>query len=48
METETTAGFSNGEKAIVDHILVLEERNQSKRVGLSESQSEIQVGKLTI
>ena len=50
METETTtwSEFSNGGKAIVEQILASEERNTSKRAGLWESQSGIQVGKLTI
>ena len=35
-ETETTkwSEFPNGEKAIVEQILVSEERNKSKRAGL--------------
>ena len=47
METETTtwSEFPNGGKAIVEQILVSEERKKSKKVGLQESQSEIQVGK---
>ena len=40
--------FPNGGKAIVEQILVSEEINKSKRAGLWESQSEAQVGKLTI
>ena len=50
METETTtwSEFPNGGKAIVEQILASEERNKSKRAGLWESQSGIQVGKLTI
>ena len=50
METETTiwSEFPNGGKAIVEQILALEERNKSKRPGLWESQSGIQVGTLTI
>ena len=45
METETTmwSEFPNGGKAIVEQILVSEER-----AGLWESQSGIRVGKLTI
>ena len=39
MKTETTtwSEFPNGGKAIVEQILALEKRNQSKRAGLSES-----------
>ena len=50
METETTtwSKFPNGGTFIVEQILLSEERNKSKRVGLWESQSRIQVGKLTI
>ena len=50
METETTtwSEFPNGGKAIVEQILASEEINKSKRAGLWESQSGIQVGKLTI
>ena len=50
METETAAWseFSNEGKTIVEHILALEEINKSKRAGLLESQSGIQVGKLAI
>ena len=50
METETAtwSEFSNGGKAIVEQMLALEERKKSKRAGLWELQSGIQVGKLTI
>ena len=49
IETETTTSeFPIGRKAIVEQILVSEERNKSKRAGLWESQSGIRVGKLTI
>ena len=50
VETETTtwSEFPNGWKAIVEQILVSEEINKSKRAGLWEPQSGIQVGKLTI
>ena len=50
METErnTWSDFPNGGKAIVEQILTSEEINEFKRVGLGESQSGIQVGKLTI
>ena len=50
METKATTWmeFPNGGKAIVKQILVPEERNKSQRAGLWESQSRIQVGKLTI
>ena len=50
IETETTtwSEFSNGEKAIVEQILMSEGINKSKRAGLWESQSGIRVGKLTI
>ena len=49
-ETETTtwSEFPNGEKAIVEQILVSEERKKSKRAGLWESQSGMQAGKLII
>ena len=49
METETTTSeFLSGGKAIVEEILMSEEINKTKRAGLWESQSGIQVGKLTI
>ena len=50
METETTTWleFSNGEKGIIEQILVSEEINKFKSAGLWESQSGIQVGKLTL
>ena len=50
METEATtrSEFLNGGRAIAEQMLVSEERNNSNRTGLWESQSEIQVGKLTI
>ena len=50
METETTiwSEFHNGGKAIVEQILLSEERKKSKRAGLWESQWWILVGKLTI
>ena len=50
METDTAtwSEFHNGGKAIVEQMLVSEERNKSKRAGLWESQSGIRVGKLTI
>ena len=50
MEAKTTiwSEFPNGGKAIVEQILALEERNKSKRPGLWEWQSGIQVGTLTI
>ena len=38
----------NGWKAIVEQILVSEERKKSKRAGLWKSQSGIQVGKSAI
>ena len=49
METETTtwSEFPNRGKAIIEQILASEERNKSKRAGLWESQSGIQLGKLT-
>ena len=47
-ETKTWSEFPNGGKAIVEQILVPDERNKSKRAGLWESQSGIRVGKLTI
>ena len=50
METEKTtwSEFANGGKAIVEEILASEKRNKSKRPGLWESQSGIQVGNQTI
>ena len=48
IEITTWSEFPNGVKAIVEQILVLEERNKSKGAGLWESQSGIWVGKLTI
>ena len=49
MESETTTSeFPKGGKAIVEQMLGSEEGNKSKRAGLWESQSGIQVGKLTI
>ena len=50
METETTtlSKFPNGRKANVEEILVSEERKKSRRAGLSEPESGIQVGKLSI
>ena len=49
METETTRSkFPNGGKAIVEQVLASEEINKSKRAGLWEPQSGIQVGKLVI
>ena len=50
LETETTtwSEFPKGGKAIVEQILASEQRKKSKRAGLWESQSGIQVGKFTI
>ena len=50
METKTTtwSEFPNGGKIIVEQIVTSDKRNKSKREGLSESQSEIWAGKLTI
>ena len=50
METETTkwSEVPNGGKAIVEQILASEERKKSKRAGVWESHSGIQVEKLTI
>ena len=50
MKTETTtwSEFPNGGKVIVEQILATEEINKSKKAGLWESQSGIQVGKLTL
>ena len=50
MEAETTAWseFPNGGKVIVEKILASEEISKSKQAGLWESQSGIQVRKLTI
>ena len=50
METETApwSEFPNGGKTIAEQMLASEERDQSKRTGLWESQSGIRVGKLTI
>ena len=47
-ETKTWSEFPNRGKAIVEQILASEERSKSKRAGLRESQSGIQVGMLTI
>ena len=50
METETAtwSEFPDGGKAIAKQILASEEINKSKTAGLWESESEMQVGKLTI
>ena len=48
IEMTTWLEFPNGGKAILEQILVSEERNKSKRAVLWELQSGIQVGKLTI
>ena len=50
METERTrwSEFPNGGNAIVEHGLASEEIIKSERAWLLESQSAIQVGKLTI
>ena len=50
IETEKTtwSEFTNGGKVSAEQTLTLAERNESKRVGLWESQSEIWLGKLTI
>ena len=50
METETTmwSEFPSGGKAILEQIPASEQRNKPKRIGLWESQSGIQAGKLTI
>ena len=49
MKTETTSSeFPNGWKAIAEQILLSGEMSKSKRAELWESQSGIQVGKLTI
>ena len=49
METETTSSeFPNGGKTIVEQILASQKINKSEKAGLWESQSWIQVGKLTI
>ena len=47
-ETRTSSGFPNGGNTIVEQTLASEEINKSKRAILWESQSGIQVGKLTI
>ena len=49
IETETTtwSEVSNGGKGIAERIIASEEINKSKRAGLWESQSGIQVEKLT-
>ena len=47
-ETQTWSEFPNRGKAIIERILAAEERYKSKRAGLGESQSGIQVGKLII
>ena len=50
METEATirSEFPNGGKVIVEQLLTSEEKNKSKKAGLWESYSGIQVGKWTI
>ena len=50
MDTEITtwSEFPTGWKTILEQILASEEINKSKKAGLWESQSGIQVGKLTI
>ena len=48
IETTTWSEFSNGGKAIVEQILVSEERKKFKRAGLWESQPGMWVGKLTM
>ena len=50
IETKTTtwSKFPYGGKAIAEQIIASEEINKSKRAGLWESQSGIQVGKLII
>ena len=51
METETTIEtlkFANGGKALLDYKLALEDKNKSKRAGLSQSESGIRVGNLAI
>ena len=50
MKTETTTGsaFPNEGQAIVEQILAPVERKKSKRAGLSESLSGIQVAKLRL
>ena len=47
-ETTTWSEFPIGGKAIVKHILASEERNNSKKAGLRESQSGIRIGKSSI
>ena len=49
METVTTtwSEFPNGGKTTVEQILASEEKNQSNRAGLLESQSGIQMGHLS-
>ena len=47
-ETATWSEFPNGGKIPAEEILVSEERNKSKKEGLWESQSGVQVGELTI
>ena len=49
-ETETTtwSEFPRGGEVIAEQLLASEEINKSKGAGLWESQSGIQVGKLTI
>ena len=50
METETTtkSEFPNGGKAIVEQILASEERKKSRRAGLYNSPTWIQVGTMTM
>ena len=45
-ERTTWSEFPNEGKGIVEQVLASEEINKSKKVGLLESQSGIQVGKL--
>ena len=48
IETTTWSEFPNEGKAIVEQILASEEKNKSKKAGLWEAQSGIQVGKSII
>ena len=47
-ETKTWSEFPDGGKAITEQILATEEITKSQTAGLSESQSGIRVGKVTI
>ena len=48
LRRQTWSEFPNGGKSIAEQILASKDRNKSKRTGLWESQSGIQVGKLNL